>query len=96
MRSRLWTLAAVLAVLLQAGCSLPRDTEALLVVGDIAAGPGESRLKTTTASPVRKTISYAFEGRLYTADIYWPGGRDTAEAVNNGSRPLSTSHGAVT
>ena len=81
MRSRLWKLAAVLAVLLQAGCSPPRGIEALLVVGDIAAGPGASRLKTTTAPPVRKTIRYAFEGRLYTADIYWPGGSDTVEAV---------------
>jgi hypothetical protein len=96
MRDWFWKLAVVLAVLLQAGCSPPRSIEALLVVADIAAGPGESRLKTTTASPVRKTISYAFEGRVYAADVYWPGGRDTAEAVNNGSRPLSTSHGAVT
>ena len=81
MRSRLWTLAVVLAVLLQAGCSQPRGIEALLVVADIAAGPGASQLKTTTAPPVRKTIRYAFEGRLYAADVYWPGGSDTAEAV---------------
>jgi hypothetical protein len=81
MRGWLWKLAVVLAVLLQAGCSQPRSIEALLVVADIAAGPGESRLQTTTASPVRKTISYAFEGRVYAADVYWPGGGDTAEAV---------------
>jgi hypothetical protein len=70
-----------LAVLLQAGCSPSRGIEALLVVGDIAAGLGASQLKTTTTPPVRKTISYAFEGRLYAADIYWPGGNDVAEAV---------------
>ena len=81
MRSRLWKLAAVLALLLQVGCSPPRSIEALLVVGDIAAGAGVSRLKTTTAPPGRKTIHYAFEGRTYAADIYWPGGSDTAEAV---------------
>ncbi len=81
MRSGLRTLVAVLAVLLQAACSPPRSIEALFVVADIAAGPGESRLKAATAPPVRKTIGYAFEGRVYTADVYWPGGNDTAEAA---------------
>jgi acetyl esterase/lipase len=81
MPTSLWTLAVVLAVLLQAGCSPPRSIEALLVVADIAAGAGESRLKAATAPPIRKTISYAFEGRVYTADVYWPGGSEPAEAV---------------
>jgi hypothetical protein len=81
MRSGLWKLVVVLAVLLQAACSPPRSIEALLVVADIAAGPGESRLKAATAPPVRKTINYAFEGRIYAADVYWPGSKDTAEAV---------------
>jgi len=81
MRSGLRTLVAVLSVLLQAACSPPRSIEALLVVADIAAGPDASQLKTTTAPPVRKTIRYAFEGHLYSADIYWPGGGDTAKAV---------------
>jgi len=96
MRSGQRTLVAVLAVLLQAACSPPRSIEALLVVADIAAGPDASQLKTTTEPPVRKTIRYAFEGHLYSADVYWPGGGDTAGAVNNGPRLLSTSHGAVT
>jgi len=81
MWSRLWKLLVVLAALLQAACSPPRSIDALLVVADIAAGPGQSGLKATTAPPVRKTIRYAFEGRLNTADVYWPGGGDTAEAV---------------
>lgn len=81
MRSGLRTLVAVLAVLLQAACSPPRSIEALLVVGDIAAGAVESRLKATTTPPVRKTIRYAFEGRTYAADLYWPGGSEPAKAV---------------
>ena len=81
MRSRLWTLAALLAVLLQAACAQPRSIEALFVLADIAAGPDASRLKATTAAPVRKTISYTFEGRTYAADVYWPGGSDTVEAA---------------
>jgi len=41
MLSRLWKLAAVLALPLQAGCSPPCDIEALLVVGDIETVPGD-------------------------------------------------------
>ncbi len=81
MAKRLLTLAALVAVLLQAACGQPRSVEALYVLADIAAGADASRLKATTAPPVRKTLSYAFEGRLYAADIYWPGGNDTAEAL---------------
>ena len=81
MRSRLWTLAALLTVLLHAACTPQRGIEALLVLADIAAGPDASRLKATTAPPVRKTVRYAFEGRTYAADVYRPGGSDMAEAV---------------
>jgi len=79
---RLAILAVLLAaLLLQAGCSEPRSIEALFVLSDIAAGADKSRLKATSAAPVRKTIHYAFEGRTHSADLYWPGGGETAEAV---------------
>ncbi len=63
----------VVIVLPLAGCSsLSRGHEALLVLGDLAAGSEESRLKARTQAPTREGIRYAQEGRDYRADVYHP------------------------
>jgi pimeloyl-ACP methyl ester carboxylesterase len=62
------------AVLLpQAGCSPFRAYEAALVLTDIAAGPGPSRLKDTTPPPTRTDVHYRIAGRTYDAHLYHPG-----------------------
>ena len=68
-------------MLFQAGCSPSRNIEALVVLGDIAAGSRPSRLKNKTAPPFRETIRYTFEGSEDTVDVYRPGGDLAAEAV---------------
>ena len=54
-----------------AGCVSPRGNDAAELLADIAAGDGPSRLKQTTAEPVRSTIRYY--GRtagVSTGDLY--------------------------
>ena len=66
-------LPGLLLGLMLAGCSaLERQHEALLVLGDLAAGEGASRLKQRVSSPDRETLTYAVEGRDYVADLYHP------------------------
>lgn len=72
-------LLAVLAAAawsLLAGCAPARHYEAALVLHDMAAGEGASRLKRTTAPPLRETVSYVVDGRARRADLYLPGPLD--------------------
>ncbi len=84
MRADVTLRAVVLAGLLAAiallgGCGW-RGFEAVHVLNDIAAGAGPSRLKRTTPAPRRTAIGYRAGGRDYRADVYLPGGEETARA----------------
>lgn len=59
--------------LLLAGCAPARHYESALVLHDLTAGEGASRLKRTTPAPPRGTVSYAVDGRARRADLYLPG-----------------------
>lgn len=48
------------------------DREAWLVLGDIGAGPEQSRLKEVTPAPTRKPVTYVVEGRHGAGDLYLP------------------------
>jgi len=50
-----------------------RSREAFLVLSDIAAGEGPSRLKEVTPAPQRREHTLGIDGRRYLADIYLPG-----------------------
>jgi pimeloyl-ACP methyl ester carboxylesterase len=65
--------ASVLMLTLVSGCALQRQQEALLVLGDIAAGSGESRLKKKSAQPTRTPVAYTIDGRPHAGDLYLPG-----------------------
>lgn len=71
-------LVAVLGIGLVA-CSPQRTIEAGLVLQDIAAGDGPSRLKDTTPTPRRAPVTYRVSGRDHGADLYLPG--DAARAA---------------
>jgi len=63
-----------LVTMLLSGCAgLERHYQALLVLGDLSAGSGESRLKRRSEPPRREAIHYARQGRAYQADVYLPG-----------------------
>ena len=72
MLSRLAATLAFLFILLLAGCAPVRHYEAALVLQDIAAAQGASRLKQTTAAPVRQSIAYTVDGRERRGDLYLP------------------------
>lgn len=55
------------------GCSTPREWEAVLVLTDLSAGHGPSRLKDRTPPPRRLTVPFTVEGRSYRGDLYLPG-----------------------
>lgn len=61
-----------LLLLLLAGCAPTRHFEAALLLQDFAAGDANSRLKQTTAAPLRRTIEYTASGRPRRADLYLP------------------------
>ena len=61
----------VLCLLCLAGCAV-FDREAWLVLGDIGAGPEQSRLKEVTPAPTRKPVTYVVEGRHGAGDLYLP------------------------
>lgn len=64
------------------GCAtLERNYEAVLVLADIAAGNGPSRLKSVTPAPSRREISYSIDGRAYLADLYQSGDQPLAALV---------------
>ncbi|MDO9244833.1 MAG: hypothetical protein Q7U32_13630 [Rhodocyclaceae bacterium] len=59
-------------MILLAGCAPVRHYEAALVLQDIAAVQGASRLKQTTAAPLRQSIAYTVDGRERRGDLYLP------------------------
>lgn len=64
------------------GCAtVERSYEATLVLADIAAGEGPSRLKSITPAPSLKEISYHMDGRAYVADLYQSGEKPRAALV---------------
>lgn len=65
---------ALACLLWLGGCATGRNYEALLALGDIAAGTGPSRLKKIAPEPTRATVSYEAAGHTYRADLYLPGG----------------------
>ena len=67
---------AVALLVLLAGCAPARHYEAALVLQDVAAAQGPSRLKQATAAPQRRAISYTVSGRSRRADLYLPGTLD--------------------
>ncbi|MEX0958635.1 MAG: alpha/beta hydrolase [Burkholderiales bacterium] len=64
---------SALILIVVSGCALQRQQEALLVLGDIAAGSGDSRLKQKTARPSRTPVAYTIDGRPHAGDLYLPG-----------------------
>ena len=52
------------------GCA---SREAVLVLQDIGAGAGPSRLKASTSEPSRTPVAYAVDGRAGSGDLYLPG-----------------------
>lgn len=60
------------ALLEVAGCYWMGHQEAVMVLQDVAAGDGPSRLKERTSRPERVPIRYAVEGRRYEGDLYRP------------------------
>lgn len=74
-----WRLLWSLVVALLIGCApvtavtepmcMP-SYEALLVLSDLSAGSGPSRLKDRTPTPERRLVSYAVDGRTYQGDLY--------------------------
>jgi hypothetical protein len=61
--------------------ALPRAIEALLLIDDVAAGPGPSRFKASRPPPDRETIDYRSFSSRRRADVYRPGGGEEAEAA---------------
>jgi len=71
---RTWPiLAGLAATLLLVGCAPARHYESMLVLQDMSAGEGASRLKGITPVPLRETVSYTVDGRARRADVYLPG-----------------------
>ncbi|MBU1663981.1 MAG: dienelactone hydrolase family protein [Gammaproteobacteria bacterium] len=60
-------------LLLLAGCAPTRHYEAALVLQDIAAEQGDSRLKQIRPAPLRQAVTYSVSGRPHSADLYLPG-----------------------
>lgn len=67
------TIALAIALLFTlAGCAPARHYEAALVLHDFTVGVADSRLKRTTAEPIRQAITYTVAGRTHHADLYLP------------------------
>ena len=69
------------ALLILAGCAPVRSYEAALVLADLGAGDAPSRLKQTTATPVRQAVAYRVAGRDHAADLYLPGAGAPAAGI---------------
>jgi hypothetical protein len=65
-------LLLLLLLLLGSRCSPLRDYEAALVLADLDAGLGQSRLKATTPAPQRNQVLFPVAGRAYAGDLYRP------------------------
>jgi pimeloyl-ACP methyl ester carboxylesterase len=57
------------------------DSDAALVIEDVIAGPGESRLKQRTGKPTRMTVRYGESTKRREADLYTPAGTSRAALV---------------
>jgi hypothetical protein len=73
-------IASALAIILLSGCTPPFNQiaclpshDALLILDDIAAGAGVSKLKTSTPTPVKTAVTYTVAGRKGGADLYQSG-----------------------
>lgn len=65
-----WLAACVISC---AGCATGRYHDAYLVLGNLAAAAGDSRLERSTAEPSRTSITYTIDGRSNRGDLYLPG-----------------------
>lgn len=72
---RLRTAVLFIAIVLTGCGSIQRGYESALLLGDVRAGSGDSRLKSVTEAPTRTTITYTMSGREHVADVYEPAGR---------------------
>lgn len=64
----------LIAAVTMAGCAVvQRHYEAALVLADLAARDGASRLKQVTPSPNLSPVHYRHGAHLYSADLYRPG-----------------------
>ena len=88
MTARLAATLASLLLLLLAGCAPVRHCEAARVLQDIAAAQSASRLKETTAAPVRQSITYTVAGRERRGDLYVPKNIRAAIVAIPGAVPL--------
>lgn len=79
--ARLTPVAAVLGALAISACSPARVVESAVVLGDLVAGAGPSRLKRSTPAPQRMAVSYEVAGRDYRGDVYRPGDGAVAALV---------------
>ncbi|UFS69579.1 alpha/beta hydrolase [Geomonas sp. RF6] len=70
MRAALYSIYLAVIVVLLSGCDIRREYDAALVLGDIAAGTKESRLKATTPQPARRAVALPGPGTTRTADLY--------------------------
>ncbi|MFO7542740.1 MAG: hypothetical protein R6W97_08040 [Thiobacillus sp.] len=89
-----WALSGMVFLLaLLTGCAPSRHYEAVQVLQDFAAGEAPSRIKQTTAEPLRQPVSYTVSGRTHQADLYLPGPLDGCRAstadgsIRNGACP---------
>ncbi len=79
--ARLTPIVAVLGALAVSACSPARVVESAVVLGDLVAGAGPSRLKRSTPAPHRMAVSYEVAGRRYRGDVYRPGDGAVAALV---------------
>ncbi|MDP1652726.1 MAG: hypothetical protein Q8L56_08380 [Rhodocyclaceae bacterium] len=80
--------AAMALLISLAGCAPVRHYEAALVLQDIAADQGASRLEQTTAAPLRQSVSYTVAGRERRGDLYLPEKIRAAIVAVPGAVPL--------
>jgi pimeloyl-ACP methyl ester carboxylesterase len=73
MANRTLAILAVITTLgIIVGCSPTRLVESSHVLADIAAGSGDSSLKESTATPIRRTLTFTVDGRDHVGDLYTP------------------------
>jgi len=81
MRRWFWIAALLVFAMVAFNPLIFRAVEAVLVIEDVAAGSGASRLKAWRAAPIREQITYRVPGKTNTADVYRPGGGEHARAT---------------
>lgn len=72
----------VVLLLLLAGCKPTQHYDAALVLQDIAAAQGPSRLKQVTAAQLHYSISYEVSGRSRNGELYLPGTLEGCERTD--------------